>query len=185
MNGAAQNLPVGQDMARLRTRMERAIQRLIDALDAMDAADEDLEPSGDELEPVLGAAEGLFGWKEDAGNTLVADGCEWDVADAPHDPDWETGLGDADGMREQMQETEPDLGSRDAVMDQLLWSYGDDGEDCTPGCGPMPIRKLGSAGTEGVGEPCATAFIAAGRNRLRLVRHAHSCVLSAPSAPAL
>jgi hypothetical protein len=61
--------------ARLRARMERAVQRLIDALDAMDA-DEDLEPSGDELEPMLGATEGVFGWLEDRGNKITADELE-------------------------------------------------------------------------------------------------------------
>jgi hypothetical protein len=142
--------------------MERAIQRLTDALDIMDAADEDLELSGDELEPLLGAAEGLFGWSPNPGSaSFGADECEvtdedgGHVCDVPHDAD----------------APEPDLGSLDAQEDQRRWADGQYLEAGVSGPGPMPIRKLGRAGSDGVGDPSATAFLAAGRNRLRVVKH--------------
>jgi hypothetical protein len=75
------------------------------------------------------------------------------VCDVPHDA----------------QAPEPDLGSLDAQEDQRRWADGQYLEAGASGSGPMPIRKLGRAGSDGMGESSATAFLTAGRNRLRLV----------------
>jgi hypothetical protein len=87
--------------------MSRAVDLLIDALDALDAVDEDLELNGDELEPELGSPEMQRGaWRAD-GTTVYTDGCEavdedgGDICDGPHDAEGATGIADWDGLDEQ------------------------------------------------------------------------------------
>ena len=98
--------------ARVKAKMEAAIEKLLSALDALDAPEEDKEPddadeeNGD-LEPSLafpGAASGTNGTYHHGNSEDLEDNDD-------------SGIGDLDGLTEQTN-GEPDLGSFDRMLDQ-------------------------------------------------------------------
>lgn len=99
--------------AALRARIAVAVERLIEALDALDAPDEDLEPEGND-EPDEGEERSL-GWTSTTDQTSRA----WRAGLTDHTPDLE---GEHDG-------SEPSIGSGDGYIDQRLWCYGGSDDD--------------------------------------------------------
>ncbi len=109
----------------LRDKMERAVERPLSALDALDAVSDDREPeepepdgddepSGDEEEPSLGAPEAQAGHVVVDGNFVTNPG-----VDQSH---WaQTGTDDL----EAESDNEPSLGSLDKVGDQSGWGRVD------------------------------------------------------------
>lgn len=100
------------DDTRLRLRLAAAAERIIAALDALDAPDEDLE----ETDPTedAGDAEPSMGWPE-GGRMFEFDPCN-DLEDDPA----ESGIADADGLREQLT-GEPSLGATHDVDQRVAW----------------------------------------------------------------
>ena len=99
---------------RLRGRLVAAVDRLISALDALDAPEEDIEDNrdaeafADDAEPSLGSTNMVdhnAAWQ----NTFSDTDLELDEG--------ESGIADADGFAEQTK-GEPSLGSLDAEIDQ-------------------------------------------------------------------
>lgn len=102
--------------AKLRARIERAVDRLLLALDALDAVAEDLEEAGD-AEPSLAARDvGDMGTQEawDAGDRRDH---EDDAGDNPESDDAELGIADKDAL-DLERDGEPALGSFDRLIDQ-------------------------------------------------------------------
>ena len=97
----------------LRRRMELAVEQLIDALNAIDAPNEDLEEvdedgPGEDLEPSLGSFDRIMNqadaWRQRNGwyafePDQEQDDCDKEDSDPAEDSD--TGIGDVGGLREQ------------------------------------------------------------------------------------
>lgn len=108
----------------LRARMERAVERLLAALDAIDALDADIEPQGDE-EPSLGAPErhpSLF--MPDRSNT--GHQLDWALSDGRELED------EHDGREPDESDAEPELGATVDLDQETAWApaagWVDDGE---------------------------------------------------------
>lgn len=97
----------------LRARIAVAVERLIEALDALDAPDEDLEPEGND-EPDGGEEQSL-GWTSTTDQASRA---------------WRAGLNDWTADLEcEHDGSEPSIGSGDGYVDQRLWTYGGSDDD--------------------------------------------------------
>ena len=127
--------PLRKIDAAMRQRIEAAIERMIEALDAVEAPVEDREPEdeGDgevDDEPSLGAAETMNqsrSWSY--GQNPARDDCEQqdedgDELDRAEVSDLEIS-GEADGDSGGIVDDEPSLGSLDGRMSQLRWSIPD------------------------------------------------------------
>lgn len=132
------------DVTKLRKRMERAVERMIAALDALDADAEDLE--GGDLEPSLGAPEqgrcypdqSRWACSGDTGEREAEDEHGGDVNDEPQGPDveGEPALGWTEHVDQEKafvrdpaiwacsDEAEPGLGAPEHPHDQRRWAQG-------------------------------------------------------------
>jgi hypothetical protein len=114
LRAKARTMP--DDNRQLRARLAAAAERIIIALDALDAPEEDLEDGHDAeeeiAEPSLGSTNDVH--QEAAWQNTYRD------ADLEHDDAELIGIGDEDGLKEQTV-GEPSLGATDDVDQRIAW----------------------------------------------------------------
>lgn len=133
----ARRRPLRKIDAAMRQRIEAAIERMIEALDAIDAPGEDREEEeeGDgyaDDEPSLGAPEqigqpGAWGLNcGDRSDLTEGEDLEGDELDNSEACELEIcGESDVDGMGQATVDDEPSLGSLDRRMNQTKWARPD------------------------------------------------------------
>ena len=140
------------DPARLCARMERAVERLIAAMDALDAPIEDLEEDADveedtDLEPSLGSVGSLSEFASQEGWARGGDNGDLET-NIEDDPQMDTAEIDekGDGGGPAIADAEPSLGSTHSMDQRQAWqpphTWFDDAEAEHDGREPDADREI-------------------------------------------